>query len=78
MCLGMDTETALEAGFTGLNTRAGALMNKQFKYMPAVIAGGEPTCVADRMQIDLHSDHILDSPRYRRKSFCRYVMVTYT
>jgi hypothetical protein len=59
--LGIDTEKVLEAGFTGLNTRAGDLLTVKFKYAQPS-AGGvvNPVRVADLMHIVLHSDHILE------------------
>ena len=59
MVLGIDTETVLEAGSTGLNTRSGDLIIIKFKYMPVVIAGGEPTRIADRTHNVLHYANIL-------------------
>ena len=32
LCVGIDTGTVLEAGFTGLSTRVGDLMTVMFKY----------------------------------------------
>ena len=69
--LGTDCEKVLDAGFTGLNTRAGDLMTVKLKYnsrgLPA--EQGRPdafnvwlaSCrLADRMHIVLHSDQILE------------------
>ena len=59
--LGTDCEKVLDAGFTGLNTRAGDLMTISFKY---VDRGNEENGVysrlADRIHIVLHSDQILE------------------
>ena len=53
--LGIDIETVSEAWF---NTREeGDLMSLKFTYMPLVIAGGDPSRIADRTRIVLHSDH---------------------
>ena len=50
----IDTEKVREAGFSGLNTRAGDLLTVKFRYnTPA--AGG-----AIAAHIVLHSDHILE------------------
>ncbi len=67
--LGTDCEKVLDAGFTGLNTRAGDLMTVKLKYnqrgLPARV--GQPDAfnawlatgrLADRMHIVLHSDQI--------------------
>ena len=59
--IAIDTEKVLEAGFSGLNTRAGDLLTVKFKYnTPA--AGGvvAATRVANLMHIVLRSDHILE------------------
>ena len=53
--LGTDCEKVLDAGFTGLNTRAGDLMTVKFDYRKA-----DPTRTADRTHIVLHSDQILE------------------
>ena len=60
--LGTDCEKVLDAGFTGLNTRAGDLMSVSFKYASkgtADAAGIYPR-LADRLHIVLHSDQILE------------------
>ena len=49
--LGIDSEKVLDAGWTGLNTRAGDLMRIVFEYQKA-----EAPRLADRMHIVLHSD----------------------
>ena len=49
--LGTDCEKVLDAGFTGINTRAGDLMSIKFKF--ATNVGYR---LADRMHIVLHSD----------------------
>ena len=59
--IAIDTEKVLEAGFSGLNTRAGDLLTVKFKFnTPA--AGGvvAATRVANLMHIALRSDHILE------------------
>ncbi len=53
--LGADREKVLNAGFTGINTRAGDLMSVSSKY-----ASAETISLADRIHIDLHSDQILE------------------
>ena len=56
--LGTDCEKVLDAGFTGLNTRAGDLMTVKFDYKAstATLAARK----ADRIHIVLHSDQILE------------------
>ena len=57
--LGIDTEKVLEAGFTGLNTRAGDLLTVKFKYAKPAASGAVNTVrIADLMHVVLHSDHI--------------------
>jgi hypothetical protein len=51
----IDTETVLSAGFTGLNTRAGDLLTIKVKHLSA-----DPYSIADKMQIILHADMILN------------------
>jgi len=53
--LGTDCEKVLDAGFTGLNTRAGDLMSVSFKF-----AKNDADRLADRIHIVLHSDQILE------------------
>jgi hypothetical protein len=53
--LGIDTEKVLEAGWTGLNTRAGDLMRVKFDLM-STEASRQP----DRMHILLQSDQIVE------------------
>ena len=53
--LGTDCEKVLDAGFAGLNTRAGDLMSVEFKF-----ATNTATRLADRIHIVLHSDQILE------------------
>ena len=53
--LGTDCEKVLDAGFTGINTRAGDLMSVSLKY-----ASAETIRLADRIHIVLHSDQILE------------------
>jgi hypothetical protein len=55
--LGTDCERVLDAGFTGLNTRAGDLMTIKFKYNEK---GTNNVRLADRIHIVLHSDQILE------------------
>jgi hypothetical protein len=69
--LGTDCEKVLDAGFTGLNTRAGDLMTVKFKYNqrglpPQVGQNADYNAwlatarLADRIHIVLHSDQILE------------------
>ena len=53
--LGTDCERILDAGSTGLNTRAGDLMTVKFKYLDS-----DPAALADRMHIALHLDQIME------------------
>ena len=53
--LGTDCEKVLDAGFTGINTRAGDLMTVKFDYRSATTARR-----ADRIHIVIHSDQILE------------------
>lgn len=53
--MAIDTEKVLEAGYTGLNTRAGDLMSVRFETMSA-----DAYRLADRMHIVLHSDQIME------------------
>ena len=55
--LGTDCEKVLDAGFTGLNTRAGDLMSVSFKYNSP---GTNGVRLANRIHIVLHSDQILE------------------
>ena len=59
--LGTDCEKVLDAGFTGLNTRAGDLMTVKFKYAgKGDLASGSYANLADRLHIVLHSDQIME------------------
>ena len=59
--LGTDCEKVLDAGFTGLNARAGDLMSVSLKYNNAGTAtDGVYPRLADRIHIVLHSDQILE------------------
>ena len=61
MIIAIDNEKVLEAGFTGLNTRAGDLLPVKFKYnTPAAGGAIAATRIANLMHIVLHSDHILE------------------
>ena len=55
--LGTDCEKVLDAGFTGINTRAGDLMSVKLKYASK---GTGDNRLADRLHIVLHSDQILE------------------
>ena len=54
--IGVDTEKILEAGFTGLNTRAGDLMVLKGKYANS----NSSTTWANSVYIILHTDQILE------------------
>ena len=53
--LGIDCEKVLDAGFTGINIRAGDLMSIKLKYASS---GLSSVRLADRLHIILHSDPI--------------------
>ena len=55
MIVGIDCEKVLEAGWTGLNTRAGDLLTLKLYYNK-----NNDGRTADRMHIILHSDQILE------------------
>ena len=54
--IGIHTEKILEAGFTGINTKAGDLMVIKVKQN----AGIAQTNLCNKMYITLHSDNILN------------------
>ena len=54
--IGIDTEKILEAGFTGINTKAGDLMVIKVKQN----AGIAQINLCNKMYITLHSDNILN------------------
>ena len=56
--VGTDCEKVLDAGFTGINTRAGDLLSIKFKYNDP--GGAANLHLADRMHIVLHSDQIME------------------
>ena len=56
--IGTDCERVLDAGFTGINTRAGDLMTVKFKYNAR--GGNTDAYLADRIQVILHSDQIME------------------
>ena len=57
----IDIEQLREAGFTGLNTRAGDLLTVKFKCnTPAAGGAVNAQRVANLMHIVLRSDHILE------------------
>jgi hypothetical protein len=58
--LGTDCEKVLDAGFTGLNTRAGDLMTVKFDYRSLHHTGSDNARRADRIHIVLHSDQIME------------------
>jgi hypothetical protein len=53
--LGTDMERVLEAGFSGINTRAGDILNVRFAHKST-----NPTYWAHSMHVILHSDNILE------------------
>jgi hypothetical protein len=58
--LGTDCERILDAGFTGLNTRAGDLMTVKFKNASSGFTTNGTECLADRLHVVLHSDQIME------------------
>ena len=58
--LGFDCEKVLEAGWTGLNTRAGDLLVLKLSYLKNLNAQGIIDRGANRMHIVLHSDQLLE------------------
>ena len=60
--LGIDCEKVLDAGFTGINTRAGDLMSVKLTYASKGTLAADNTYprLADRLHIILHSDQILE------------------
>ena len=54
--VGIDTEKILEAGFTGMNTKAGDLMTIKIKQASGIAQ--ENLC--NKLYITLHSDQILN------------------
>ena len=55
MIIGLDTERVLEAGFTGINTRAGDILNIRFNHNDSTAAHW-----GEQMHIVLHSDNVLE------------------
>ena len=53
--MGIDMERVLEAGFTGMNTRAGDILNIRFDHNDSTAANW-----ATSMHIVLHSDNIME------------------
>jgi hypothetical protein len=61
LIIGTDCEKVLDAGFTGINTRAGDLMTVKFKYAgKGALANGVYANLADRVHIVLHTDQIME------------------
>jgi len=56
--IGCDTEKALQAGFTGLNTRQGDLLSVKIKLMDKDIC--DHTKMPDILYVVLHSDQIME------------------
>ena len=70
LCLHLLLKQVIEAGFTGLNTRAGDLLTVRFKYNAPTGGGAlDATRVANLMHIVLRSDHILEIHDTRVKVF---------
>ena len=59
LVIGTDCEKVLDAGFTGINTRAGDVLSVKFKYSSRGQDSGTEY-LADRMHIILHSDQIME------------------
>ena len=57
LIIGIDMEKVIEAGWTGMNTRAGDLLTVKFKYNQNF---DNTNLGADRMHVVLHSDQILE------------------
>jgi hypothetical protein len=55
LILAIDMERVLEAGFTGMNTRAGDILNVKFDHTDT-----EPIRYAHEMHVILHSDNIME------------------
>ena len=60
LILGTDCEKVLDAGFTGLNTRAGDLMTVKFDMNKTTGTADLTARKPDRIHIILHSDQILE------------------
>jgi hypothetical protein len=61
LVIGTDCEKVLDAGFTGINTRAGDLLTVKLKYADkGQLANGVYSHLADRIHIVLHSDQIME------------------
>jgi hypothetical protein len=61
LVIGTDCEKVLDAGFTGINTRAGDLLTVKLKYADkGQLAAGVYSHLADRIHIVLHSDQIME------------------
>ena len=63
LIIGTDCEKVLDAGFTGINTRAGDLMPVTLKYNSSGTsdANGVYNRLADRLHIVLHSNQIMET-----------------
>ena len=59
LILGTDCEKVLDAGFTGINTRAGDLMTVKFRNVKNQLIDENDT-VAQRLHVVLHSDQIME------------------
>ncbi len=57
--LGTDCEKVLDAGFTGINTKAGDIMTVKFRNASSQISIDKDT-LADRLHVVLHSDQIME------------------
>ncbi len=61
LIFGTDCEKVLDAGFTGLNTRAGDVISVRLKYADAgTVVNGVYPRLADIIHIVLHSGQILE------------------
>ena len=58
--IAIDTEKVIEAGFSGLNTRAGDLLTVKFKYNTPAVGAVAAVRQANLMHIVFRSDHILE------------------
>jgi hypothetical protein len=55
MIMAIDTERVLEAGFTGINTKSGDILNVRFNHNSA-----DSLVLADQIHIILHSDCVME------------------
>ena len=69
MIILVDIENIIDAGFTGLNTRAGDLLTVKFKYNLQMVGAIFDSRKANLMHIVLRSDHIMEIHDTRVKVF---------